>query len=228
MRISESSRVLVLFGIIALFAACTTGRSNHQSPAVRRSSSPISRLEALERQAVSNQSIRSVDFANFTFPWLADIGDPSKTFTLRSGELKPTHDKNGMVEEMGITLQSITYGDVTGDEGEEGIAVLGIVTGGSAIPHIAYVYALEDGKPRLLWAFSTGDRAEGGLRRVYADKSELVIERYSPVNSKGDCCPTLFTRVRYKWQDKQFKQASQEEALPNYEGHGSLLMKEYR
>ena len=228
MRFNSPSTALPVFGIIAILAACTTGRSNHPSSAITGNPSPVSQQVATERQALSNQAIRSVDFANFTFPRLRELGDSRKTFTLRSGELKPTHDKNGMVEEMGVTLQSIAYADVTGDGGEEAMVVLSMVTGGSAIPHATYIYALEDGKPKLLWAFSTGDRAEGGLRRVYAERGELVIERYSPVNSKGDCCPTLFTRARYKWQDKHFEQGGKEEALPNSDGHGSPLMEAYR
>lgn len=227
MRINSPSKALPVLGIIAVLAACATGRSNHQSSAMTGNPSPVSQQVATERQGLPNQAIRSVDFANFAFPWLRELGDSGKTFALRSGELKPTQDKNGMVEEMGVTLQSIVYGDVTGDGGEEAMVVLSMVTGGSAIPHATYIYELADGKPKLLWAFSTGDRAGGGLRRVYAEKSELVIERYSPVNSKGDCCPTLFTRARYKWQGKHFEQGGNEEALPNSEGLGSPLMETY-
>jgi len=228
MRIKSPSTALPLFGIIALLAACTTCLSSHPSPAMTENSSLVSQQVAIERQALSNQAIRSVDFANFTFPWLRELGDSRKTFTLRSGELTPTHNKSGVVDEMGVALQSILYGDVTADGGEEAMVVLTMVTGGSAIPHAIYIYALEDGKPKLLWGFSTGDRAEGGLRRVYPEKGQLVIERYSPVNSKGDCCPTLFTRARYRWQDKHFEPGGQEEGLPNPEGHGSPLMDAYR
>ena len=227
MRFNSRNTALPVLGVIAVLAACTTGRSNHPSSAMTGNPSPVSQQVATG-QALSNQAIRSVDFANFTFPRLRELGDSRKAFTLRSGELKPTHDKNGMVEEMGVRLQSIAFGDVTGDGAEEAMVVLSIVTGGSAIPHATYIYASEDGKPELLWAFSTGDRAEGGLRRVYAENGELVIERYSPVNSKGDCCPTLFTRARYKWQNKHFEQGGKEEKIPNSEGHGSPLMEAYR
>lgn len=206
MRLNSPSTALPLFGIIAILAACTTGRSNHPSSAMTVNPSPVSQQVATERQAQSDHAIRSVDFANFTFPRLRELGDSRKTFTLRSGQLKPRHDKTGMLEEMGVTLQSIVYVGVTGDGGEDAMVVLSMVTGGPAIPHATYIYASEDAKPKLLWAFSTGDRAEGGLRRVYAENGELVVERYSPVNSKGDCCPTLFTRSRYKWQDKHFEQ----------------------
>lgn len=226
MRNYYSSLALPVLGIIAILAACTTAESNQPS-AMSQGSSPVSQPVVSGRQASRNQSIRSVDFANFTFPWLSELGDPNETFTLRSGELKPSRGENRKVEGMGITLQSIVYDDVTGDGEEEAMVVLSMVTGGSAIPHATYIYASQNSKLTLLWAFSTGDRAEGGLRRVYSDKGELVIERYSPVNSKGDCCPTLFTRVHYKWQDNQFGQRGKEEALPNSEGHGSPLMKPY-
>lgn len=226
MRIYSSSLALPVLGIIAILAACTTSQSNRPS-AMTQNSSPVSQPVVSDRQASGNQSIRSVDFANFSFPWLRELGDSKQTFTLRSGELKPSRDENRMVKEMGVTLQSIVYGDVTGDGEEEAMVVLSMVTGGSAIPHATYIYRSENGRPTLVWAFSTGDRAEGGLRRVYSDKGELVIERYSPVNSKGACCPTLFTRTYYKWQHKQFDQSGKEEALPNSEEHGSPLMEPY-
>lgn len=228
MRTNTPSKALPVIGIIAVLTACTTGRPNHPSSAMTGNPSPVSQHVATEQLGLPNQAIRSVDFANFAFPWLRELGDSGKTLVLRNGELKPTHDKNGMVEEMGVTLQSITYGDVTGDGREEAMVVLSMVTGGSAIPHATYIYEPQDGKPKLLWAFSTGDRAEGGLRRVYAEKGELVIERYSPVNSKGDCCPTLFARTHYKWQGKHFEQGGNEEALRNSEGLGSPLMEAYR
>lgn len=219
MRITTSSTALSLFGIVALLTACTMGRSNHQTPALTKHSSSLSQPVATKRW-----DIHSIDFANFTFPWPRDLGDSRKTFSLSSGELKPTRDDAGMVEEMGVKLRSVVYGDVTSDGAEDAIVVLGVLTGGSAIPHATYIYALEEEKPKLLWAISTGDRADGGLRRVYAEKGELVVERYSPVNSNGDCCPTLFTRIRYKWQDKEFQQTGKEETLPNSEGHSSPIM----
>lgn len=55
---------------------------------------------------------------------------------------------------------------------------------------------------------------------MYAEKGELVIERYSPLDAKGDCCPTLFTRARYKWHGERFQQDGKEEITANPEGHG--------
>jgi hypothetical protein len=228
MRFNSPSTALPVFGIIAVLAACTTGRSNHPSSAITGNPSPVSQQVATERQALSKQAIRSVDFANFTFPWPSELGDSKKTFTLRSGELKPSRDEKGAVDEMGATLESIVYGDLTKDGVEEAMVVLNIITGGSAVPHAVYLYAPHDGRVILLWAFSTGDRAEGGLRQLYAESGDLMLERYSPVGSRGDCCPTLFTRARFEWQDNRFRQKGKEETLPNPQAHGSPIMAHYQ
>lgn len=62
-------------------------------------------------------------------------------------------------------------------------------------------------------AVGTGERAEGGLRKVYAENSELVIELYGKgvrVNENlygtnaSVCCPSSFTRTRYRWAEKYF------------------------
>jgi hypothetical protein len=34
--------------------------------------------------------IRAVNFANFTYPWVADLGDTDKSFTLKNGKLPAT------------------------------------------------------------------------------------------------------------------------------------------
>ncbi len=124
-----------------------------------------------------------------------------------------------------MSLRSIAYGDVTGDGVEEAMVVLSVgVTGGTARPHAVYIFTLEQKRPKVLWAFPTGDRADGGLRQVYAADGDLVVERYNSVGSKGDCCPTTFTRVRYQWQGNHFQQKLVEEMLPHPEGQGSPVM----
>jgi hypothetical protein len=104
---------------------------------------------------------------------------------------------------------------------------MSIVTGGSALPNIVYIYTLKRNKPRLLWAFDTGDRADGGLRRVKADNGYLLVELYSngkildkdldaeDKTNRGACCPTRFTRARYKWAGNGFRLASKPKVLPN-------------
>jgi hypothetical protein len=215
--------LVLLVEFLTIVSACTGSQSSGPSSAVIADPTPTPRGASVELQHASAEAVRRIDFSNFRFPWLRELGDPKQSINLRNGELKPTFDQKGMVATTGVTLRSVAYGDVTGDGREEAFVVLSIVTGGSAIPHAVYIYTSKDGSATLLWAFATGDRADGGLRRVYAENGELVVERYSPVKSKGDCCPTLFARLRYEWQRTHFQQRGKEEILPNSENTGAPL-----
>ncbi len=124
---------------------------------------------------------------------------------------------------MGIRLVGINYGDVNSDKIEDAIIVFSFQTGGSALPNSVYVYTCySNKKPILLWAFSTDDRADGGLRDVYIQKDGIVVERYSPIDKEGDCCPVFFTRAFYSWKGNGFKITSKEELLPNTEKAATL------
>jgi hypothetical protein len=132
-----------------------------------------------------------------------------------------------MIDQMGVNLESIVYGDLTDDGIKEAIIVLSFITGGSAIPHAVYVYSIPHTNPKLLWIYSTGDRADGGLRQVYAEDGELVIEQYSPVGRKGDCCPIFFVRARYEWKGRRFERKGKKQTLPNPAERGSSIMPRY-
>jgi len=151
-------------------------------------------------------NIRSVDFGNFAYPWSSDLGDAKKSFTLRDGQRPATRNQRGLIDEMGVFFQSVKYGDVTGDGIEEAIVSLSIQTGGSATPGLIYIYTFQKNSHKLLWLRSTGDRAEGGLRDVYAQNGQLVVELNSSVGSRGDCCPARFTRTSYEWRRGRFRQ----------------------
>lgn len=197
--------------VTAVGVACSTAKPDAQkSPYV--AASPTPNVET--QSSAPSSSIRSVDFANFTYSWTADLGNPKKSFTLRKGEFPPTRNERGLIEGMGVSLERVEYGDVTGDGQEEAIVVLSILTGGSAVPHVIYVYGRRSDQTNLLWSGSTDDRADGGLQKVYAENGQLVIERFSPVGKKGDCCPTRFTRTRYEWRGYRFQQKGKEETWP--------------
>ena len=181
-------------------------------------------------QNATKKSIRSADFRNFSFPEPEGLQLPhsrKRSFKLKDGSLPETRDKRGFVDEMGINLSEVRYGDVTGDEKEEAIVVLSILTGGSSMPNFVYVYTWDRRRPKLLWSFVTGDRADGGLRRVKAENGYLLVELYGArrilgkylyeedKTNRGACCPTLFTRARYKWAGNSFRLASKPEVLPN-------------
>lgn len=132
-------------------------------------------------QSPPKKSIRAVDFRNFSYQETEGLHIPrsrKRSFKLKDGLSPETRDKQGSVDEMGVQLNRVSYGDVTGDGQEEAIVTMSIVTGGSALPNIVYIYTLKGNKPRLLWAFDTGDRVDGGLRRVKAENGYLLVELY--------------------------------------------------
>jgi hypothetical protein len=146
---------------------------------------------------------------------------------LKDGVSPETRDKQGFVDEMGVYLIGGSYGDVTGDGQEEAIVVLSILTGGSALPDCVYVYNWDQRRSKLLLAFDTGDRADGGLRRVKAENGYLLVELYGnrrilgkdlyaeDKTHRGARRPTFLTRARYKWTGNGFRLASRPKVLPN-------------
>ncbi len=123
---------------------------------------------------------------------------------------------------------------ITGDGDEGAMVGLGINNNGSAIPDYVYLFTMEKGKVKLIWDFETGDRADGGLRNVYAENGQLVIELFGKDRviggqlyrgEEGLCCPGSFTRARYKWTGKRFEQTSTE-VLNNPSGNANPVMPE--
>jgi hypothetical protein len=172
-------------------------------------------------------SIRSIDWANFTYPRTSElqVKDGRRSFTLQKGEFPET--KN----EVGMYLADVDYGDVTGDGVEEAMVRLGIHTGGSSMPNCLYIYTLKENRPRLLWAFVTGDRTDGGLRNIYAKGGKLVVELYGKNTRIGGklydtedapaCCAKSVTRTYYQWRRGNFRQVGSSEVFPNPAGHSS-------
>lgn len=181
---------------------------------------PTSKTSAVE---TTDSSIRKVDFKNFTYAWTEEMSsDDEKTLSLKNG--KREFVRNGQI---GVKLTKPVYGDVTGDGAEEAFINLSVETGGSAVPNMIYVYTLEKAKPKLLWSFDTGDRAEGGFKQIYAENGELVIETFGESRFengkwnfqipegkfKGFCCPMVFSRNRFKWNGEKFVLSSAPEML---------------
>jgi hypothetical protein len=167
-------------------------------------------------------SIRSIDFANFTYK---EFINPR---TLVNGKEETDADP--------LYLASVIYGDVTGDNVEEALVVLFTSVRGTAIPYDGYVFTMRNGRPKLLWSFPTGDRADGGLRQMYADNGKLVVELYGKGTRIGGklygtegsaCCPSSFTRNRYQWRTNHFRRKGKEEILSNPTKHASLIMPRY-
>lgn len=174
-------------------------------------------------------SVHTIDFANFKYPGSKGLFPTAEyetgSFILHNGKSKETQKQYGM------TLAKISYGDVTGDSIEEAMISLNVDTDGSAGVNHVYIYALESGKPKFLWGFESGDRAWGGLKEVYANTGELVVELYGrgtqvegelgSTDSLALCCPRSFTRTRYQWRGTRFQQNGEMEILPMPEKSGA-------
>ncbi len=201
------------------FSCLTSARRNDPSASQNRSSNVPA-----PSAPTPDSPIRSIDFDNISYPNFPDYSDRSgrkkKYITLKPGEGGPNF---------------INYGDITGDGIEEAMVALGIDNHGSAIPDYVYIFAIENGKLKLIWDFETGDRADGGLRNVYAENGQLVIELFGKDRviggqlyrgEEGLCCPSLFTRTRYTWTGKRFEQTGTE-VLKNPSGGANPVMPEY-
>ncbi|MFN0141816.1 MAG: hypothetical protein ACKVQW_17210 [Pyrinomonadaceae bacterium] len=200
-----------------------------------------------ERNTISTSPIAKFDFKNYTYELPRGWQNPDGTteITLTDGRVEPREANPGVgkndsaksknkesskekengteadsasLRRIGLMLVATKFFDVTGDGDDEAVVVLKIETGGTAIPQIVHIFSWKDGKPVLVWPFRTGDRADGGLKNIFAEGGNLVVELYgqdrfllgqTETGRIGDdleqlCCPTHFTRTVYKWNGKNF------------------------
>jgi hypothetical protein len=186
----------------------------------------------------TDSPIRAVDFANFLYPAKPIYTDGEKGFALKDGKYKGRPGLVGAAEPFGspypVSLAGIVYGDLTNDGRDEAMVVLAEGVAGTAIPYYVYVFGMNGNHPHLLWASATGDRGDGGLRKIYAEKGDLVIELYGKnttvdeIEDKEEetaaCCPKSFTRTRYEWDGTRFRQKGESEVLLNPLSNAELLL----
>lgn len=175
-----------------------------------------------EKNKTTDSLIGKFDFKNYVYPLPRGWHDvDGKEATLLNGARRMSEDR------IGLSYAATKFGDVTGDGEDEAFVILKIETAGSAIPQIVYIYTLKNEEPELIWYFRTGDRAAGGLKDLRAAGGEVVVELFGQdryilgelETSKitGDeqqlCCPTFFTRTRYKWNGKNFQMQGKRETF---------------
>ncbi|MCB1023252.1 MAG: hypothetical protein KDB79_02610 [Acidobacteria bacterium] len=191
--------------------------SSKKSTNIEQPKPAISPLQAEildDKNSKTESPIGQYDFRNSTFPLPRGWEDiDSKEVTLVNGIREMTEDKIGMAY---VTTK---YFDVTGDGVDEAFVILKVSTGSITIPQIVYIYDWKDDEPNLLWYFRTGDRSDGGLKRIGMEDGKLLIElfgrdRYIFTQMEtgkiiGDeerlCCPTHFTRTLYKHEGNNFR-----------------------
>ena len=186
-----------------------------------------------DRNKTTTSPIGTFDFRNFTYPLPRGWENPDgKEIVLTNGHVEPvsvsveanekmTDEERAEIKarrRIGLSFVAAKYLDLTSDGQDEAVVILKIETGGTAIPQVVYVFTWKDGRPELIWPFRTGDRADGGLKDIRAENGESVVELYGQDRFilgqvetgkvTGDeeqlCCPTYFTRSRYKWNGSTF------------------------
>lgn len=174
---------------------------------------PPTPVETIE---TTDSPIGKFDFKNYTYPLPRGWQGTLREISLTNGKAPLSME----VEErkIGASYVRTKFGDVTGDGQDEALVIIKIETGGAALPQVIYIFEWKNNQPEMVWYFRTGDRADGGLRQMRAENGELVIELYGQdryifgdvetMKVTGDeeqlCCPTYFTRTRYKLTGSRF------------------------
>jgi hypothetical protein len=226
--------IFVCLAIAVIAAACDG--SSGSATATGASTRP-NQSELRSNKSQPKSPVGQIDFKNFTYPKLPTGKCSMNDVRLTNGKYEAPETvprKIPSVDCWSVVLGPITYGDVTGDGEEEAIVELYAEAGGTEASQDVYIYTLQGGNPVLLWKFATGDRADGGLRRIAAENGELVVELFgvgTAIEKKlygtedvGACCPKHFTRTKYKWVATQFQQDGPEEVFQNPSGDSNPVM----
>ena len=153
--------------------------------AQRRQSSGNSPAAATER---TYSTVRQVDFNNFVYR----IG--GQQITLRKGTETARYPKG----EGGCTylVQTISYGDLTSDEKEEAVVVLGCTMApeGNGYSNAGYIYTLRQGQPVLLTDFEGGGRGDSIIGTLVAPDGTLIVVKDDMYNDRP-----RFLAITYRW-----------------------------
>jgi len=160
----------------------------------------------------AQSDIRKVDFKNFTYV-IGDLsGENKMKVTVKNGEF--FRDKED--DKLYFSVQSVEYGDINGDGKDEAIVTTVYNSGGTGNFSDGFVFTIKNGKPMVLTGFEGGDRADGGLVSAKVSNGILVVERNSPGEFGGSCCPEFVETTRYKWNGKQLAQVGKAESRELY------------
>jgi len=174
---------------------------------------------------ITSQDLKQFDFKDYSYPWggppnwseeleWLDLTE-SNVVRLTNGRWSdPAQDEERAKYKLpfaGLTLESVSSGDLTGQGQDDAVVVIRYDTGGTQFEEFVYIYSLVAGHPSLLAYFHAGDRAYLGLYRVYAQHKELVVELYDPSKRTGDCCSSGLIRTRYRWNANKFEPVGKKE-----------------
>lgn len=163
----------------------------------------------------AQQSVRNVDWMNFSYPlpqhegvpgevhWMSSV-DATKTANLVKGKyVVPDCGEDKRFCPL-LTFDSANYGVITGIKSRVATVVLTYHTGGTATWQYVYLFAVKPSKPQLLAWLRTGSRAYQGLRDVSTTDGDLILVVNDPERRNGDCCSDGSITTRYRWLGDSF------------------------
>jgi hypothetical protein len=173
-----------------------------------------------------NQSIRKIDFKNFTYTWFPLYAKEKgnvvikRKIVLRNGENElqkfPALQYGGPATELYQEfLGNVSYADLTGDGKEEAIVTVEVELH-RWIHRCIFVYQEKKGKADLLWKYELGklDFQSDSFLRWRGHKvinNDLVIEEYpTGFDEEKNCCPKEYFRKTFSWNGKTFQEKSSE------------------
>lgn len=168
----------------------------------------------------AQQSIRDVDWKNFSYPLLETGAVPGQVRWMAPRTREHASLINGTYvvhvncsDDIrfcpSVTFDSVDYGALNGINSTVAAVVLTYHSGGTAGWQYVYVFALESGKPRLLAWLRTGSRGAQGLREVSMTGGDLALVVNDPDKRQGDCCSAGSITTRYRWVGDSFSAVGQ-------------------
>jgi hypothetical protein len=172
---------------------------------------------AISWQQSPSPGLRTIDFKNFSYPWVHPNGWPDhlqwmslrlkQRIQLVNGKWDERDDSNKAngVQFSGLTLEGVQYAKLSGNHSEDAIVVLRYDSGGTQYHYWVYIYGNSGGTPKLLGFFHAGDRAAHGLYQVFGSDRVLNIRLFDPKFQEGDCCSSGYLNYQFRWNGEGFE-----------------------
>lgn len=180
----------------------------------------------------ADDSIKQIDFKNFSYPWGSKIARLKDTIILKDGKDKtikkdgkpvtilPPHTQESYfrVDDVEYTINDIYYGDVNSDNVTDAFISISTFTysGKSYRSDTTcfYIYTMKGNKPKLIWQNNYGERKYTTTRKIEFNKAEneIIFEMYFPYSPNGKFVGQLYRetysesydRLIYKWKNNTF------------------------
>jgi hypothetical protein len=202
--LSSSLLVICLFSV----GACSAAKTSTDNTAKTDAETTSGGAGGSAKMDI-DQSIRKVDFKNFTYePYCA--GDETEKVTVKNSEFSKETKQEEYTDHFWFKVEPASYGDLNGDNSEEAVIVSFCNTGGTGDFSEGFVFTMKGGKPTLLSRFEGGDRAYGGLRSAKVENGLLVVDRNDVGEAGGACCPEFSVTTKYKWTGKELEKSGAE------------------